>query len=250
MQGCSSNKNLYSTWANNFRPLNARFHRVAIFTDFIYMRNIKRGAEAILIEDSIRTAGKIDTQLVETLEELNYQISSHKKLFIGTYLKDKVKISDNRSEKTTHTVNPPVHIDPDVSTFKAYESASLEALRTFAQIATGGKIIMENIALPKKVARILSSKSNADAIVIALGFSRKKSQVKPIDSPINESHLYEMKLPVICLGIFHGLNGKLLWYGQKTFSNGMTDAGFTGAIKTLLADFPEKGKGPYFTSAE
>lgn len=250
MQGCSGKKNFYSTWVSSYRPLNARFHRVSIFTDFTYMRNLKRGKEAILIEDSIKTAGKIDAQLVETFQDLNYQVPSHEKLFIGTYLKSKMDVADNRSEKKAHTVDPPIHVDPDVSSFKAYENAALEALRTFAQIATGGKAKMDNTALPQQTARILSSKSNSDAIVIAIGFSRKKAQVEPVDGPITESHLYDLKLPVLCIGVFHGLNGKLLWYGQKTFSNGMTDSGYTSAVKSLLSDFPEKGKGPYFTSTE
>ena len=241
--GCGSSTAL-TLWANNYRSLNARFHRVAVFTDFTAICEGKSGV-AVSIDESIKLGREVDDQIATSFKLLNYDVVSNDKLFIGTYVVNNMAVADNKNSDVGN-MSPPFHIDPDVTHSTAYQNAVIEAMRAFAAMAAGQEEKIKDGAIDPKVAKLLSSKYNADAIVLAIGASRRVSGDPETGGIITSSRFYQVKMPHVCIGVFHGFNGKLLWYGQRPFKSKQLNSAFRGAAKSLLSSFPEKGDGPYF----
>jgi hypothetical protein len=154
-------------------------------------------------------------------------------------------VADTRNGESAYN-EAPFHIDPDVTHSKNYEKAVLEAFRAFAGMAAGGPEGVKTGALDEKVARTLSSRYASDAIVLVIGVSRKVPGEPDTDGTLNSSRVYRLRSSYLCIGVFHGFNGKLLWYGQEAYKDAQLDSAFKGTAKALLSDFPPMGKGPYF----
>ena len=246
MVSCSSS-GIFSTWANGFRPLNARFHRVAVFTDFTALRPGSAGT-VITIDESLKGGRVVDAAITDALEMLSYEIASANKLFIGSYTVEKMIVADSREEEAARMA-PPFHIDPEVTIKKSYASGILQALNAFAAMAAGGPEKIKAGRIDPEVAQMLSAKYNADALVLAIGVSRRIPGEADIDGALTSSRLYRLRMSMLCIGVFHGFDGKLLWYGQRTFESGPLNAVFKSSAKQLLSDFPRKGEGPYFSTA-
>ncbi len=241
-----STRSLYSTWANQYRSLNARFHRVAVFTDFVSIRPAVKDT-AVIIDDSLKLGHSVDAQVKASFELLDYDVGSSGKHFIGSYAVETMPVADSRNDEPAYT-EAPFHIDPDVTHSKSYEKAVIEAFRAFAGMAAGGPETVETGALDERVARIMSSKYAADAVILVIGVSRKVPGEPDTDGTLNSSRVYRLRSSYLCIGVFHGFNGKLLWYGQEAYKDGQLDSAFKGTAKALLADFPPMGEGPYFAS--
>jgi len=217
---------------------------VAIFADFTSIRNGK--SEIVIpIEDSLKLGFLVADQTADSLRALDYEVVSSDKLFVGSYVVNKMAVADTRKSAFAK-ISPPFHIDPDVTHSKSYKESVLEAIRTFGAIAAGQGDKIKNGQINPIVAKTISAKYNSDAIVLIIGASRRVSGEPANDGIITSGKFYQLKMSHICIGIFHGFNGKLLWYGQKTFSSGQLDPAFDNGVRALLSEFPNKSKGPYF----
>ena len=240
---CASS-GLFTTWANNFRSPNARFHRIAIFTDFTSVRPGESGV-MIPVDESLDLGRTTSEQIAIELGALDYDIASSDKLFIGSYAVEKMAVAENRHSDSA-VLEPPFHIDPDVTHKSSFENAVLQAFRQFAGMAAGGSDKIRDGALDPAVARALSAAYNVDAVVLAIGICRKIPGEPDTDGELNTSRLLQLRMSMLSIGIFHGYDGRLLWYGQRTFTTGQLGSVFKGIPKQLLTGFPKKGEGPYF----
>lgn len=247
LPSCSST-GIYKTWANDYRSLNARFARVAVFTDFTAIHTGQSPAQ-ISLEKSLEAGKELNDQIVSTLTGLDYEVSYSDKLFIGSYVVEKMPVAFGQAEPPAQT-SPPFHIDPDVSHKKSYEEATLQAFRSFAAMAAEGPEAIKSGNIDPDIMRRLSGISNSGAVVLAIATSRKVTGEQDSDGAISASRLYRLKMSVLCVGVFHGYNGKLLWYGQRTFPAGPSISAYKNSVRQMFSDFPKKGDGPYFAPAK
>lgn len=237
--GCSKS-DMMQVWANNYRPLNARFQRVAVFTDFTMIRKSKTGL-VIPIDESLKYAKALDDQIISSLILRDYEVATHEKYLIGSFANIDMNLADSRDDDGA-SFSPPFHVDPDISSIDSFSELILKGFGSFANMIAGGEGAVEKGALDKNLSRRIAKKYNADAIVFAIAVARAVPGEKYAAGPISPDSFYKLRAPVLVIGIFNAYEGKLLWYGQELFPNGKLGSGYAGSAKALLADFPQKGK--------
>ena len=242
--GCAK-KSVSTDWANSFRPLNARFHRIALFTDALVVRHTDFG-NMIPMNESLDLSSRIDKEVTEQLSLLNYSVAANEKFFIGAYGTEPMKVSDDKDTEPGD-FNPPFHLDPDVLHSESYSKDVQQAFKDFAKMIADGQAGLGQGRLPESIVGAISRKYNLDAVALVIAVSRQP-ETKEMYGPLAPDSVFKYRAPFVAIGVFHGYDGKLLWYGITTYDAPVLPSVLPRAAKDMLADFPPKGEGPYFAN--
>jgi Bacterial SH3 domain len=226
-----------SFWGDGYGPSGDQVHRITVFSEAAAIKKGPNGV-VLVLQDSLKIASQTGELLNETFMQLGYSLPRRPFLLVGSYAAEKNPVADKIKGEPIDS-EAPIHLDPNLAKSGPFKEVLLGAISEFTGMIVAGPEKMKSAALGASTAQTIAARYGCDAFLLSVAVVRKVPG-ESYDGELNSARVGRLRAPMVALGLFAGDTGRLIWHGQRTFTESIGDGAIRSAAKELLIGFPAR----------